>query len=218
MRTALEATGVVVVEATSGAEGLARARSERPALVVLDLGLPDMDGRAVCGGLRAWTSTPILVVSARHSDREKAELLDAGADDYITKPFSVIELQARVRAQLRRGGAGPLPAGETTTVEADGLVVDIAARAVRRGATTLHLTRTEWQLLEALVTARGRTLTHRQLFDLVWGRAHGDAQQYLRVYVAHLRRKIERDPLRPVLIVTEPGVGYRFVVPGGGDR
>lgn len=215
VRAAVESWGGTALEAATATHGLELARTQRPALVVLDLGLPDFDGLEACRELRRWSSVPILVLSARHSDQEKVALLDAGADDYLTKPFSTIELQARMRALLRRAAMGPVPGGDAP-IECDDLRIDLANRSVSRGGEAVHLTPTEWGLLHALVSRGGRTLTHHQLFDAVWGRSHGDAQQYLRVYVAHLRRKLERDPLRPVLIVTEPGVGYRFdVTPPG---
>lgn len=198
-----------VLEAGTGEAGLSLAAVERPDLIVLDLGLPDMDGIEVCRRLRAWTMAPILVLSARHSEEEKTALLDAGADDYVTKPFGPAELRARVRAQLRRARMAPLPGGDEPLRIGD-LVIDVARHTVTRHETTVHLTPTEWALLSALVTHAGRTVTHRQLFRAVWGTAHGDAQQYLRVYIAHLRRKIEADPYEPRHIVTEPGVGYRF--------
>ena len=198
-----------VFEADAGEKGLTVAAAERPSLIVLDLGLPDLDGIEVCRRIRTWSSVPIIVLSARHSEDEKTALLDAGADDYVTKPFGPAELRARVRAQLRRARMAPLPGGDGPLTVGD-LVIDVARRTVTRQGTTVHLTPTEWGLLSALVTNAGRTITHRQLFHAVWGSAHGDAQQYLRVYVAHLRRKIERDPYAPRHIVTEPGVGYRF--------
>jgi two-component system KDP operon response regulator KdpE len=212
VRAVVESDGGTAYEAATAASGLALARSARPALVVLDLGLPDRDGIDVCREMREWSSAPILVLSAWHSDEEKVRLLDAGADDYLTKPFSTVELQARMRAQLRRARMGPVPGGDAPIV-ADGLTIDLASRTVARDGAPVHLTPTEWALLRVLVAHEGRTLTHHQLFDAVWGRAHGDAQQYLRVYVAHLRRKIEADPLRPVRILTESGVGYRFEIP-----
>ena len=198
-----------VLEAGTASEGLAIAATERPELIVLDLGLPDIDGLEVCRRLREWSTAPIVVLSARHSEDEKTALLDAGADDYITKPFGSAELRARVRAQLRRRRMAPLPGGDEPMTLGD-IVIDVARRTVVRDGLTVHLTPTEWGLLSVLVTNAGRTVTHQQLYRAVWGTAHGDAQQYLRVYVAHLRRKIEADPYAPHHIVTEPGVGYRF--------
>jgi two-component system, OmpR family, KDP operon response regulator KdpE len=213
IRAAVETDGGRVFEAGTGATGLDLARRERPEMVVLDLGLSDMDGLEVCRSIREWSSAPILVLSARHSDEEKARLLDAGADDYLTKPFSTVELQARIRAQLRRARMGPVPGGDEPILF-ERLTIDLARQTVIRDEKAVHLTPTEWGLLRTLVAHAGRTMTHHQLFDAVWGRSHGDAQQYLRVYVANLRRKLEADPLRPALILTEPGVGYRFELPG----
>ena len=210
VRNALANDDTRVTEAATAREGLDRVASERPDLVVLDLGLPDSPGSSVCRDLRTWSDVPILVLSARHEDGEKAALLDAGADDYITKPFSTLELQARVRALLRRNVRTSGAQGQTIT--SGSLVIDLAARIVRSAGAELHLTPIEWDLLRVLATDAGRTLTHQQLFRKVWsGRSHGDAQKYLRVHVANLRRKIERDALRPQYILTEPGVGYRFV-------
>jgi two-component system KDP operon response regulator KdpE len=209
VRNALAGEGVRILEAGSGKEGIDLAAAERPDLIVLDLGLPDVPGTSVCRELRKWSSVPVLVLSARHSETEKVAMLDAGADDYVTKPFSTAELQARVRAQLRRARAAP-SAGDGGAVEADGLRIDVARRVLSREGAEIHLTPTEWDLLRAFVAQAGRTLTHDQLFRAVWGRSPGDPQGYLRVHVANLRRKIERDPVRPVLILTEPGVGYRF--------
>jgi two-component system KDP operon response regulator KdpE len=197
-----------VLEADTGQRGIDLAAAEAPALIVLDLGLPDMEGLEVCREIRSWSTAPIIVLSARHSDTEKAALLDAGADDYVTKPFSTVEFMARVRAQLRRarrsGSAG------SAVVAFGDLTVDQQRRRVERNGEAIHLTPTEWGLLRALVSHPRQTLTHQQLFQAVWGNVAGDAQQYLRVYVGHLRRKIERDPVRPRFIQTEPGVGYRF--------
>ncbi|HYD54926.1 MAG TPA: response regulator [Gemmatimonadaceae bacterium] len=209
VRHALEAPDVRVLEAASGREGVDVAAAERPELIVLDLGLPDMPGADVCRDIRGWSSAPIVVLSARHVDQEKVALLDLGADDYVTKPFSTIELQARVRAQLRRASIAQGRSG-TTRIEADGLVIDLVRRVVTRDGVAVHLTPIEWELLRVLATNAGRTMTHHQLFARVWARAHGDAQQYLRVHVASLRRKLERDPVRPRRILTEPGIGYRF--------
>ncbi|HZK78063.1 MAG TPA: response regulator transcription factor [Gemmatimonadaceae bacterium] len=208
VRNALDTAADKVSEAATGRAGLDIAAAERPQLVVLDLNLPDADGLDVCRDLRAFTPVPILVLSARFSDRDKAALLDAGADDYLTKPFSTIELQARVRALLRRA----TPAGDQSAdrIVAGDLEINIPHRTVSRGGVPIHLTPTEWSLLRALIANAGRTMTHRQLFHSVWGRSEGDAQQYLRVYVGQLRRKLEKDPVRPVLIRTEPAVGYRF--------
>lgn len=209
VRNALEDADVRVREASSAREGLDLAASERVDLIVLDLGLPDMSGLEVCRDVRGWTTAPILVLSARHSDTEKVALLDAGADDYMTKPFSTVELQARVRAQLRRSRLNGSAAGESR-IQSRGITIDLGKRAVHRGGTLVHLTPIEWELLRVLATNSGRTLTHQQLFKQVWSRSHGDAQHYLRVHVANLRRKLEPDPVRPALIATEPGVGYRF--------
>ena len=213
VRNALAADGKRLLEAATGAEAIDMAAAELPKLVILDLGLPDMSGEAVCREIRSWSAAPILVLSARHSDVEKVALLDAGADDYMTKPFSTIELQARVRALFRRTATSPDGVG--SRIETGALVMDLAKRTLTRNGQSVHLTPTEWELLRALITQPGRTLTHRQLFAAVWGnRSAGDAQQYLRVYIAQLRRKIEDDSVRPRYIITEPGVGYRFgIVP-----
>jgi two-component system KDP operon response regulator KdpE len=201
-----------VIEAGTGAAGIDLAAAERPNLVILDLGLPDTTGLAVCREIRGWSTVPILVLSARHADHEKVELLDAGADDYLTKPFSTPELLARARALLRRAATN---AGQgDARIEIGDLVLDLGARTFTRNGELLHLTPIEWDLLRVLMTHAGRTLTHQLLFREVWaGKQFGDAQQYLRVYVAHLRRKIETDSFRPRYIHTEPGVGYRFATP-----
>jgi two-component system KDP operon response regulator KdpE len=209
VRNALESEVERVLEAGTGQEGVDLAAAERPALIVLDLGLPDIPGASVCREVRRWSTAPIIVLSARHSDSEKVELLDAGADDYVTKPFSTAEFVARVRAQLRRARLAELPSAEGP-VRVDGVEIDLAKRTVARDGEPVHLTPTEWDLLRAFVKHAGRTLTHQQIFREVWGVASGDAQAYLRVHVANLRRKIERDSVRPRLVVTEPGVGYRF--------
>jgi two-component system KDP operon response regulator KdpE len=210
VRNALAAEDTRVLEATSGTEGIDIAAAERPDLVILDLGLADIPGMNVCREIRKWSDVPIIVLSARHADTEKVELLDAGADDYITKPFSTSELRARVRAQLRRARTTPLGPADSP-IEAGGITIDLAKPSLSRGGSVVHLTRIEWDLLRTLVKHAGRTLTHRQIFDAVWGSSsYGDAQQYLRVHIRSLRRKIESDPVRPKLIITEPGVGYRF--------
>jgi len=209
VRNAVEADVGKVVEASTGRAGIDIAAAERPALVILDLGLPDMDGAAVCKSIRSWSTAPIIVLSARGSVQEKADLLDLGADDYIAKPFSTVELQARVRAQLRRARISAA-SDEPHVIEADGASIDLAKPSVKRDGVAVHLTKTEWELLRTLIKNAGRTMTHRQLFHAVWGNSHGDVQQYLRVHIRSIRRKIERDPVRPRLIITEPGVGYRF--------
>jgi len=210
VRNALASDESRVLEAATAAEGLDLAAAEQPDLIVLDLGLPDRSGADVCRDLRTWTNAPILVLSARHSDTEKAALLDAGADDYVTKPFSTVELQARVRALIRRHIRSESTEGATTFSAGD-ISIDYVARTVKLRGAEVHVTPIEWDLLRVLTAHAGRTLTHQQLFDQVWhGRSYGDAQAYLRVHVAHLRRKLEADPVRPRYIRTEAGVGYRF--------
>lgn len=209
VRRALEDDFDEVLEASSALEGVDIAAARRPDVIVLDLGLPDRSGRWVCTEIRRWSSAPIIVLSARHAESDKVELLGDGADDYMTKPFSRDELRARVQAQLRRARMTQVPGGEGRMVVGD-LVIDTAARTVRRDGADVHLTPTEWALLRAFLKHIGKTLTHRQLFGSVWAASSGDPRQYLRVYVANLRRKLEPDPVRPRLIITEPGVGYRF--------
>jgi two-component system, OmpR family, KDP operon response regulator KdpE len=201
-----------VVEAETGSEGIDLAATAQPDLIVLDLGLPDVSGLEVCREIRRFAATPIIVLSARHAEQDKVSLLSAGADDYVTKPFSTRELVARVQAQLRRARAQhtipsdvPLEVGE--------LSIDLARRVLTRGGERIRLTPIEWNILRALVLAAGKTLTHRQIFDAVWGRGPGDPQQYLRVHITNLRRKIEPEPGAPRHVVTEPGVGYRFEMP-----
>jgi two-component system KDP operon response regulator KdpE len=211
VRHAVERDVTTVVEAETGRTGIDLAASQHPDVIILDLGLPDTTGEDVCREIRGWSSVPIIVLSARHTDQEKVRLLDAGADDYITKPFSSDELRARTRAQLRRAKLSPRDESKAITV--DGLVIDLTKRSVSRDGQEIRLTPIEWALLRAFVSTRGRTLTHTQLFRMVWTRGEGDPQQNLRVHVANLRRKIERESLRPRLIITEPGVGYRFADP-----
>lgn len=213
VRNALEGEVARVVEAATGSEGIDLAAAEKPSVIILDLGLPDIPGVEVCREIRKWSQAPILVLSARHADQEKALLLDTGADDYITKPFSTLELTARIRAHLRRAQSSQADLGPPEPVVLGDLVIDLVARTVRRKEETVHLTPIEWELLRTLLTQAGRTLTHRQLFNAVWGRSFGDPQQYLRVHIANLRRKIETDAVRPHLILTEPGVGYRLELP-----
>jgi two-component system, OmpR family, KDP operon response regulator KdpE len=209
LRNALREVADRVVEAESGAEGIDHAATQHPDLVVLDLGLPDMAGADVCREIRRFATMPIVVLSARHDEEDKVRLLSLGADDYVTKPFSTLEFSARVRAQLRRFQSLPGP-GHSAAVVVKGLTIDIARRRVSRGSGSIHLTPIEWDILRTLVTAGARTLTHQQIFDAVWGQVFGNPQQYLRVHITNLRRKIESDPSQPELIITEPGVGYRF--------
>jgi two-component system KDP operon response regulator KdpE len=211
IRNGLREVAERILEAGTGAEGIDLAAAERPELVVLDLGLPDLPGLEVCLEIRRWASMPILVLSARHSEQEKVRLLNAGADDYVTKPFSPSELTARVRALLRRSLIRPDGIGPVVT--AGTLTIDLGRRSVCRDDAPIHLTPIEWDILRTLLAEAGRTLTHQQIFDSVWRRQFGNPQQYLRVYITNLRRKIEVDPARPVLIVTEPGVGYRIELP-----
>jgi len=209
VRTALEAEGCHVAEAATGERGLIEAGTRKPDLVILDLGLPDRDGVDVVRDLRNWSAVPILILSARVDETDKVAALDAGADDYLTKPFGVAELLARARALLRRaslaGGEGPLVTfGEVT--------VDLARRQVHRGGIEVHLTPIEYKLLAQLIANAGRVLTHRQLLREVWGPSHADDTHYLRVYMTGLRRKLEANPTQPRHIRTESGVGYRLVL------
>jgi two-component system KDP operon response regulator KdpE len=209
VRNAVAADVDGVLEASTGSEAIDLAAAENPLLIVLDLGLPDMAGVDVCREIRSWSTAPIIVLSARHSETEKVALLDAGADDYVTKPFNVSELQARVRAQLRRTRLSEI-VGPSEKLEVGGISIDLAKPSLKKDGAVVHLTKTEWAVLRTLVRHAGRTLTHRQLFREVWGNSYGDMQQHLRVHIRSLRRKIEIDPVRPQLIITEPGVGYRF--------
>jgi len=197
-----------IVGAADGKAGLDAVRTSHPDIIILDLGLPDLDGLEVCRRIRAITDAPIVVLTARHGESDTVALLNAGADDYITKPFSTQELAARVAAQLRRAAA---PRHAPVSINADGLSIDLHLRQVKRGPTIVRLTPIEWEILAVLVSDPGRVFTHQQLFAAVWKRAYGDARLYLRVHVTNLRRKIERDPADPRLIITEPGVGYRFI-------
>ncbi len=202
----LTARGFEVDVARTGRDALSLASSRVPDVVVLDLGLPDLDGLEVLAGLRGWTSLPVIVLSARDDQREKVAALDAGADDYVTKPFGMDELLARVRAAVRR--AQPEP--EAPTVVTEHFTVDLAARRVTTPSGEVRLTPTEWHLLEVLVRSQGRLVSQKQLLLEVWGPAYVKETHYLRVYLAQLRRKLEPDPSRPVHLITEPGMGYRF--------
>lgn len=207
----LKARKYEVDAAADGASALELAAARHPDVVVLDLGLPDMDGVEVIRGLRGWTRVPILVLSARQTSDEKVEALDAGADDYVTKPFGMDELLARLRAAVRR--AEPVGAGDEDSVamvETEGFTVDLVAKKVHREGRDVRLTPTEWHLLEVLVRNTGRLVSQKQLLQEVWGPSYGTETNYLRVYMAQLRRKLEADPSHPRHFVTEPGMGYRF--------
>lgn len=207
----LRARGYEVDLAETGAQALQLAASKHPDVVILDLGLPDLDGADVIAGLRGWSQVPIIVLSARHSEEAKVTALDAGADDYVTKPFGMDELLARLRATLRRAEAAQ--GTESPVVETADFTVDLAATRVTRTATheEVRLTPTEWQLLEVLVRTDGKLVTGPQLLHEVWGPQYGTELNYLRQYVAQLRRKLEPEPSAPRYLITEPGIGYRFV-------
>ena len=198
-----------IIEASTGAAGVGAVDSSRPDLIILDLGLPDIDGLEVCKRIRASTAAPIIVLTARHGESDTVALLNAGADDYVTKPFSTQELAARVSAQLRRSRA---PRSRRGVILSDGLAIDLHRRQASRDNAVIRLTPIEWELLSVLVSDPGRVFTHQQIFAAVWKRSFGDARLYLRVHVTNLRRKIERNPADPRLVITEPGVGYRFIV------
>ncbi|MDQ3732617.1 MAG: response regulator [Actinomycetota bacterium] len=202
----LRARAWEVVTANDGRSALDAAAHNHPDVIILDLGLPDIDGVDVIRGLRGWTHVPIIVLSARQDSDDKVEALDAGADDYITKPFGMDELLARLRAAARR----IVPAEDTAVVEAGHLSIDLARKKVRREGQDVRLTPTEWHLLEVLVRNRGRLIGRRQLLQEVWGPSYDSETNYLRVYTAQLRRKLEADPSQPRHLITEPGLGYRF--------
>lgn len=204
----LRARGYEVVLAEDGAGALRLAADAHPDVILLDLGLPDIDGLEVIAGVRGWSAVPIIVLSARRVSDDKVGALDAGADDYVTKPFGMDELLARLRAALRRAG----PAEEEAVVTTAAFTVDLAAKRVRRAGIDVRLTPTEWGLLEVLVRNAGRAVGQRQLLRDVWGPAYEAETHYLRVYVAQLRRKLETDPAHPRHLLTVPGLGYRFDV------
>ncbi|MEI7958825.1 MAG: response regulator [Verrucomicrobiota bacterium] len=207
LRFALEAADYVVCEADRGQLGLAEAALRRPDVILLDLGLPDLGGVEVLKRLREWSETPVLVLSVRDAEDQKVAALDAGADDYVTKPFSTPELLARLRVAQRRAR----PAEEAATFAHNGLQVDLTSRLVTVEGEEVILTATEYALLRLLVRHAGRVITHRQMLREIWGPNAEEHRQYLRVYVTHLRRKIERDPQNPVHIKTESGIGYRLI-------
>ncbi len=216
VRSALEAEGWQVHEADTAKKGLTEAGTRKPDLLVLDLGLPDGDGLDVIRDVRGWSAVPIIVLSARSDEADKIAALDAGADDYLTKPFGVGELLARVRANLRRPRAaaadGVTPEEASPVFRFGEVEVDRQARIVRRAGAEIHLTPIEYRLLSVLMANAGRVLTHRQLLREVWGPSHADQSHYLRIYMGHLRQKLEADPAQPVHLLTETAVGYRLLV------
>lgn len=210
---ALEIHGYAPHEAATAAEGQRQVTMRQPDLVILDLGLPDLAGLDLIKRLREWYTRPILVLSARTQEHDKVAALDCGADDYLTKPFGIEELLARLRAALRHL-AGQHPGNAGGRIEAGSLLIDAAARRVLKQGTDVHLTPREYQLLLALASQRGKVLTHRQLLREVWGPAHVESPHYLRIYMRALRAKIEDDPARPRWLLTEIGIGYRFADDG----
>jgi two-component system KDP operon response regulator KdpE len=208
LRVTLEANGYRVHEAARGQDSLAEAAQWNPDVIVLDLGLPDMDGLTVLKRLREWSRAPVLVLSVLEGDVDKVTALDNGADDYMTKPFSTAELLARLRVVQRRAA----PSEDSAVFRSGNLEVDMSARLVTLKGKEVKMTPTEYSFLRLLVRNAGKVVTHRQILKEVWGPAYGDQTHYLRVYVAHLREKLEADPSRPELLRTEPGVGYRLVV------
>lgn len=207
LKVSLGAHGYEIEEAATGAEGISRAATFKPDFLIIDLGLPDMDGKKVVQQIREWSQTPIIVLTARDQEQEKIDALDAGADDYVTKPFGMGELMARMRVSLRRAAASEndpiLTCGE--------LIIDLVARRVTVGGREIKLTPTEYELIKILAQHRGRVLTHKQLLKAVWGSSYNEDTHYIRVYIGQLRRKIEENPTRPRYIITESGVGYRLM-------
>ncbi len=211
LRVSLGSHGYRLTESDTGREGVMQAATQQPDLIILDLGLPDIDGMEVIRQVRDWSPMPIIILSARGQEHEKVQALDAGADDYLTKPFSVGELVARIRVALRHASQGT-EAGEPVFT-LDGLRVDLARRQVFVEQEEIHLTPIEYRLLTTMIRYAGRVITHRQLLKEVWGPDSVFETHYLRVYMAQLRRKIESDPARPRFLLTEPGVGYRLAAP-----
>jgi two-component system, OmpR family, KDP operon response regulator KdpE len=211
LRATLTGQGYRLFEATTGEAGAIEVGSRQPDVVILDLGLPDMDGLDLIRRLREWTAVPIIVLSARGQERDKVTALDAGADDYVSKPFSAGELLARIRVALRHA-AGASPDVDDAVFRVGELEVDLLHRRVNVARTTVHLTPIEYKLLTTLVQHAGKVVTQQHLLRAVWGPAHTDQGHYVRVYMAHLRHKLEAEPARPRYLLTEPGVGYRLAV------
>jgi two-component system, OmpR family, KDP operon response regulator KdpE len=211
--TGLRARGYRVVTAGTGEEGLTQAALASPTVIILDLGLPDIDGVEVCRRIRQWTDTPILVLSAHGTELRKVAALDEGADDFITKPFGMAELEARIRVALRHRARDAAPGAEPGRIDLGPLVVDMAARAVTVDGRAVELTAREFDFLAYLARHAGKVVTHRILLEAVWGPGYGTETHYLRVYANHLRKKIEADPANPRFLRTSPGVGYQLVAP-----
>jgi len=209
LRATLTGQGYRLFEAATGADGLVEVGSRQPDVIIIDLGLPDMDGVDVIRRLREWTAVPIIVLSARGQERDKVTALDAGADDYVSKPFGASELVARIRVALRHA-AGASHEADEAAFKVGELQVDRLRRHVSLGGTEVRLTPTEYKLLTALIRHAGKVVTHQQLLREVWGPAHTDQAHYVRIYMAHLRHKLEAEPARPRYLLTEPGVGYRL--------
>lgn len=209
LRASLDPAAYELLEADNGEQGVRMTATENPSIVLLDLGLPDVDGIDVAKRIREWSEVPIVVLSARGQEADKVAALDAGADDYLTKPFGINELMARVRASLRRGRKTE---PEESAFETGGVRVDLAARRVFRDEVEIHLTPTEYKLLALLIRHAGRVVTHRQMLVDVWGPSYAEESHYLRVYMGQLRHKLERNPSQPKIFINEPGVGYRLKI------
>jgi two-component system KDP operon response regulator KdpE len=208
LRVTLEADGYQVFDAVSGNDGIAQAAQRRPEIILLDLGLPDMDGRKVLERLREWTEVPVIILSVRDQEVDKVAALDSGADDYVTKPFNSSELLARIRANLRH----TQPKGADAVFQCGDLEIDLAARQVRKKGREVKLTPIEYEMLRLFVTNAGKVLTHKHLLTSIWGPKAAEQTHYLRVHMAHLREKLEENVSQPKLLITEPAVGYRFVM------
>lgn len=207
LKVSLTAHGYEVDESPTGQEGINRAAVFKPDLILLDLGLPDIDGKEVVGAIREWSKVPIIILTARDQEKEKIEALDVGADDYVTKPFSMGELLARLRVALRHAVKGE----DDPIITCGDLVVDLVGRHVMRGTTEIKLTPTEYEILKVLALNIGKVLTHKYLLKTVWGNSYNEDTHYIRVYIGQLRRKVEENPAQPKYIITESGVGYRLM-------
>lgn len=209
LRSSLEGEGFAYCEASNAQSGLVELGTRQPDLLIVDLGLPDQDGKTLIREVRSWSKVPIVVLSARDGEEEKVAALDAGADDYLVKPFGVPELMARIRAQFRRMASSAI--SEASVFQFGTVRIDLVLRQVFRAEESIHLTPIAYRLLLALVEGHGRVLTHRQLMQAVWGPGYGDRQHYLRIYMGQLRQKLEQDPAQPKHLLTELGVGYRLI-------